>query len=221
MSQGQAAAILNELQEIRKLLESQQSTMENAAAPAARPQQARVSVAGGHVLGRDDAPLTLVEFTDFQCPFCNRFATTTLEELKKAHIFTGTVRLVSRDLPLAMHPDAMAAASAARCAGEQEQYWLYRDVLFGNTDLSQAALVDHARNLGLAMPQFEACLTSNKYDTQIRQDMADANAVGLTGTPSFVLGKTSGDYVEGRVLIGAQPFSAFDLQIKALLADGQ
>ena len=136
MSQGQAAAILHELQEIRKVLENQPRA---AAAPAAtaraapRPQRAVVSIAGAHSLGRDVAPLTLVEFTDYQCPFCGRFATTTFDQIKAAYIDTGQLRLVSRDLPLPIHNNAEIAAYAARCAAEQGKYWEMRHTMFRNT----------------------------------------------------------------------------------------
>ena len=220
LTEGQA--ILEELREIRKLLEA--NPPGGTAAPAARPARPRrgeVSVAEGQVLGRADAPLTLVEFTDFECPFCSRFASTTFEQLKREYIDTGKLRLVSRDLPLAIHSNAMQAANAARCAGEQDHYWEMRDTLFGNnTQLDQESLIRYADDLNLDVAKFTVCQTSDKYGDEIRQDAADAGAVGITGTPSFVLGKTSGDRLEGAIIVGAQSFATFDTQIKALLAEG-
>ena len=215
LTEGQA--ILQELQAIRKLLETNPP---GGAVRAGPPQRAEVALADGHVLGSSEAPLTLVEFTDYQCPFCSRFSGTTLEELKTVYIDTGQVRLVSRDLPLAMHDNAMRAANAARCAAEQDYYWEMRATMFANTDrLDQDSLIGYANDLALDAVAFRKCLTTDKYGDEVRQDAADAGAVGITGTPSFVLGKTSGDRLEGAVIIGAQPFATFDSQIKALLSE--
>ena len=214
LTEGQA--ILQELREIRRLLEGNAPSA--AGTPVAR--RAEVSLADGHVLGSDDAPLTLVEFTDYQCPFCSRFSSTTFDELKRVYIDTGQLRLVSRDLPLAMHGNAMLAANAARCADEQDLYWEMRATMFRNINrLDQEALVGYADDLDLELDTFEACLASDKYGDEVRQGAADAHAIGMTGTPSFVLGKTSGDRLEGTVIVGAHPFAAFDTQIKALLAE--
>ncbi len=221
LTEGQA--ILQERREIRRLLEANPPSGAVArapAAPAARSRRGEVSLADGHVLGRDDAPITLVEFTDFQCPYCSRFASTTFEELKRVYIDTGKVRLVSRDLPLAMHGHAPQAANAARCADEQDHYWEMRNTMFLNTtQLDQESLIRYANNLKLDVAKFVVCLTSDKYGDEVRQSVADAGALGLTGTPSFVLGKTSGDRLEGLIIVGAQPFATFDIQIKALLAE--
>ncbi|HJO38084.1 MAG: thioredoxin domain-containing protein [Vicinamibacterales bacterium] len=219
IGQGQAEEILHELQEIRRLLEGQGGARPAPqAAPAPQPQSAEVSIAGAHSLGSVDAPVTVVEFTDYQCPFCSRFATTTFAELKAKYIDTGQVRLVSRDLPLPMHANAERAAYAARCADEQGQYWEMREVMFGNINaLGDASLVDYASGLGLDRAGFEACLGSGKYRDVVQADMAAASALGLTGTPSFIVGRASGDTVEGNIIVGAQPFAAFDGQIQALL----
>ena len=227
MSQGQAAAILHELQEIRKLLEDQQGGARPAAPAqaAARPQSAEVSIAGAHSLGSADAPIVIVEFTDYQCPFCSRFASTTFDELKSKYIDTGQVRLVSRDLPLPMHNNAEQAAYAARCADEQGKYWEMREVMFQNINaLDDAALLGYAADLGLDGAGFEACLGSGKYEEAVRADVAAAGAIGISGTPSFVLGRAPGDAdadsdtVTGNIIVGAQPFATFDAQIQALLA---
>ena len=230
MSQGQGEAILHELQEIRKLLEGQQGGARSAAQAQAapRPQSAEVSIAGAHSLGSADAPIVLVEFTDYQCPFCSRFATTTFEELKAKYIDTGQVRLVSRDLPLPVHNNAEQVAYAARCADEQGKYWEMREVMFQNISaLDDGALLGYAADLGLDRAGFEVCLGSGKYQEAVRADAAAAGAIGISGTPSFVLGRTSGDgdadtdTVRGNIIVGAQPFAAFDAQIQALLAAGE
>jgi protein-disulfide isomerase len=121
ITKQQADEILNELRQIRELLEKQ-----TGAAPQQAGEQitkAKVSTEGAYSIGSKDAPLTMVEFTDFQCPFCERFHTSTFADLKRDYIDTGKLRFVSRDLPLDFHPNAMQAAEAGRCAGEQGQYW--------------------------------------------------------------------------------------------------
>src|SRR5215471_6315867 len=122
MTRDQADAILNELKAIHQLLLTQQNVAAAKAAPAAAPASDNVQMkmaSGWYSIGRDDAPVTMVEFADYQCPFCRKFHAETFAELKKNYIDTGKVRYVSRDLPLDFHPNAPGAAVAARCAGEQ------------------------------------------------------------------------------------------------------
>jgi len=229
MTKEQGDAILSELKEIRALLERQQAQLRAvapqaqpaaAAQPPARPATAKVSIENAPSMGKADAPLTLVEFADYQCPFCTRFHESAFEELKKNYIDTGLVRFVSRDLPLPFHGEATNAARAARCAGEQQPdaYWKMRHQLLVNSStLSKENMVKYAQELALDAAGFQACLDSDKYQAEVQRDLADANAAGLSGTPSFVLGKTSGDTVEGPTIIGARPYAAFESQIKQLL----
>src|SRR5437588_8538267 len=116
----QADAILNELRQIRLLLEKQRTTAPQAVAPSpSTPERVRLSLNGQHALGAPDAPLTVVEFTDYQCPFCNQFHRLTFPELKKTYIETGKIRFISRDLPLEFHRNALRAGRHARCGGGQ------------------------------------------------------------------------------------------------------
>lgn len=222
MTKDQADAILNELRQIRQLLERQNGTQ--AAAPSAAPavpEKVEMSVAQGwHAIGRADAPVTVVEFADFQCPFCRRFQTDSLAQLKKEFIDTGKVRFVSRDLPLDFHPNAHSAAIAARCAGDQDKYWEMHDGMMNDTatDLSQASLMTYAQKIKLDIPAFSSCLLGNKYTTVIQQDIADANKVGITATPSFVIGKTTKNQIDGVRIVGAVPYTVFQTNINALLA---
>src|SRR5271157_1537054 len=129
ITREQANQILEELRQIRQLLEKQQGKPQ---APP-EPTRAKLNMQGSEMLGSKDAPLTMVEFTDYQCPFCQRFHTTVFADLKKNYIDTGKVRFYSRDLPLdTMHPNAIRAAQAARCASEQGQYWALRDIMGAN-----------------------------------------------------------------------------------------
>jgi protein-disulfide isomerase len=216
ITSAQANEIIAELHAIRVLLEKGAP----AAASAAAPVDAHVSMTLGDspALGSADAPLTLVEFADFQCPFCRRFHTTVFEEIKKNFVDTGKLRYVSRDLPLPMHDHATQAANAARCAGEQGQFWAMRHVLIVNSQkLEHDNLLTYAHDLHLDKTAFRRCLNANKYDAAVQQDAAVAAQIGITGTPSFVLGKTVKEgRFEGTKIIGAQPYAVFDEKIRAL-----
>src|SRR5438132_11636163 len=200
-----ANAILNELKQIRLLLEKQRTTAPQTVAPnPSTPERVRLSLNGQHALGAPDAPLTVVEFTDYQCPFCNQFHRLTFPELKKTYIDTGKIRFISRDLPLEFHNNALLAALAARCAGEQDKYWALRDVLSSNpNNLSQQAILNYARDLSLDTRRFQACLDSEQYRGAIQKDVTEAHSIGITGTPGFVLGRSSTHTLEGIKIVGA------------------
>lgn len=215
MTKEQAEAILRELKQIRLLLEKQQQQVSvTSAPPAAPPEKVRISDVGGYSLGRSDAALTLVEFTDYQCPFCRQFHETTFQQLKKNYIDTGRLRFVSRDLPLEFHNNASKAAQAARCAGEQGKFWQMRDVLIANpANLDRDAIMTYAQQLTLDMSRFRQCLDSGKYFSQIQREIADAGSAGISQTPTFVLGKSSEGTIEGIRIVGAEPYGTFDKMI--------
>jgi protein-disulfide isomerase len=162
----------------------------------------------------------MAEFTDYQCPFCRRFETNTFAELKKDYIDTGKVRFVSRDLPLEFHPNASGAAVAARCAGEQHKFWEMRDAMMLDTatDLGPASILKYGEKTKLDMAAFSTCLNDKKYTEAIKKDTADAGALGISGTPSFVIGKTDKSEIAGVRIVGAVPFAVFDSTIKDLLS---
>src|SRR5260370_35013491 len=132
-----------------------------------------MSVAPGwYSLGRDDAPVTVVEFADYQCPFCRKFHSDTFVELKKNYIDTGKVRFVSRDLPLDFHPNAPGAALAAHCAGAQHKFWEMRDLMGANAaDLTPGSLLKYGEKVTLAIPAFRARSCATKYNTRIQMDV--------------------------------------------------
>jgi protein-disulfide isomerase len=167
-------------------------------------------------LGSSEAPITIVEFTDYQCPFCRRFESTTFAEIRKKYIDTGKVRFVVRDFPLAeMHPDAMQAAEAAHCAGDQGQFWPMHDALFSDSNkLGKSGLIDSAENLKLDIGVFRSCLESGKHKSEIQNDQQVASSLQINGTPSFIVGKTTGEEVSGSIIVGAQPFSVFEAKLK-------
>jgi protein-disulfide isomerase len=212
--QQQNEEMIKELRAIRQLLER---LTEPQGAP--QPQVAKVSNLGGYSLGRPDAPLTMVEFTDLQCPYCRQFATTTFDELKRNWIDTGRLRYISRDFPLEFHQQAMKAARAARCSGEQGKFWEMRWALMRNANLlSPAFITKTASDLKLDGDTFAACTASTRFDAAIQADMVEAANVGVTGTPTFVVGRTTPSGIEGPVIVGALEYAKFDARLKQVLA---
>ena len=222
MTKDQADAILNELKAIHQLLLNPPSTRAAAASAAPSSDKVKMSVgAGWYAMGRDDAPVTVVEFTDYQCPFCRRFQADSFAQLKKDYIDTGKVRFVSRDLPLEFHPNAPAAALAARCAGEQHKFWEMRDAMMLDTatDLGPDSILKYGQKTNLDMTAFSGCLKDKKYTSAIQKDTNDAGTLGISGTPSFVIGKTAKDEIAGVRIVGAVPYTVFDSTIKDLLSN--
>lgn len=215
LKEGQAA-MQKELQEIKALLRGR-------SAVATEPQNVVLGVDGHPAQGDKDAKVTLIEFSDYQCPFCGRYFRETLPKLQKEYVETGKVWYVFRNFPIeSIHPQAFKAAEAAECAGEQGMYWEMHDRLFGNQSaLAPADLPGHARALGLDGDKFAKCLEGSQTAESIRQDLADAQKAGVRGTPSFFLGLTApnGEAVKAiRMIQGAQPYAAFKEAIDGLLA---
>jgi protein-disulfide isomerase len=200
------------------------STIPTAAAPA-EPTTATVSIDDDPVLGNPDAPVTIVEFSDYECPFCKRHYDQTHGQLVKNYVDTGKVKLVFRDLPLPFHdPMATTEAIAATCAKDQggdAAYWKLHDTMFEKTTsngdgLTKDQLNEFAREQGLNEANFKSCVDSEKFKDEVAKDLADAGAIGATGTPSFVIGN-SGHEVSGKLIVGAQPYAAFQVAIDSLL----
>ncbi len=191
-------------------------------APTLPAGRARASLTDAPMIGRPDAPLTLVEFSDYQCPFCRAFFFDTFPTLKRDYIDAGKLRYVFRDYPLdQIHAQARRAAEAAHCAGEQGKYWEMHDVLFQNQRaLSPEQVSGHARELGLNTAMFDACLDAGKYTALVSKGRTAGIEAGVQGTPGFVLAKTqTGDIVEGTPIRGAQPLDVFRKLIDQLLAE--
>jgi protein-disulfide isomerase len=226
ITKDQAEAIVTELRQIRQLLEKQQAQAARAAPsqPVAMPpppERVQMSIGNGwYSIGRADAPVTLVEFADYQCTFCRRFHTDAFAELKKNYIETGKVRFISRDLPLEFHSYALKAAEATRCAGDQQKYWELRDALIANVSAwSDEVIQKAAAGLSLDMKGFQSCLDSKKYQAEVQRDAGDAATLQISGTPTFVLAKSAKDKLDGVRIVGAQPFITFQSAIEALLKD--
>jgi protein-disulfide isomerase len=170
-----------------------------------------VKSAGHPELGAKDAPITIVEFSDFQCPFCGR-AEPTLKQVREK--YGDKVRLVYMDFPLSIHDHSIDAASAGRCAGEQGKFWEFHDAMFADqSKLKPDDLKAEAKKLGLDTAKFDQCFDTGKYKPAIESDMAQGHDLGIDGTPAF--------YVNGRPLSGAQPFQRFQETIDEELAAGQ
>jgi protein-disulfide isomerase len=218
LKEGQQA-IQKDLQEIKKLLASRPAGQ----APAEQALNALVSTEGEPFRGDKNAKLTLIEFSEFQCPFCGRHVRETVPQLEKEYVATGKVRYVFRDLPLeSIHKNAFKAAEAAHCAGEQNKYWEMHDRLFENQkSLEPAMLTAHAQAVGVDTKKFQTCLDSGKYAAEIRKDIAEANKLGITGTPTTVIGLTQPNDPKIkilRVIRGAQGYNAFKAAFDELLA---
>lgn len=172
------------------------------------PPRFEVSDGGRPVRGSASAPIELIEFSDFQCPFCQR-ANPTVEQVLKT--YGDRIKFVYRHYPLPNHPNARPAAEAAACAEAQGKFWEYHDRLFANpTKLSDADLKGHAAALGLDTGKFNTCVDNHQQKPGVDKDIADAENVGVTGTPAF--------FINGRAIDGAQPFEAFKRVIDEELA---
>jgi protein-disulfide isomerase len=164
------------------------------------PPRLTLTIGDEPVRGPADAPITIVEFSDFQCPFCSR-ATATLKKLDAA--YPGKIRVVYRDFPLVqIHPNAARAAEAAACANEQGKFWPMHDAMFEHQDkLAEADLKQSAAALGLDATAFNQCLESGRHTAQWQKDTAEGEAYGVSSTPAF--------FINGRLIVGAQPYESF------------
>ena len=191
--------------------------------PTSNPNQPNtkifVSYHDSPMKGNQNAPVTIVEFSDFQCPFCERFFSQTLPQLEQNYLDSGKARLVYRDFPLeSIHPNAVAASLAAQCANEQGKFWQYHDMLFGNQDQwanldsgnTTTTFKQYAVQLDLNSNNFNTCLDSSKYLGVVQKNFQDGTMHSVSGTPTFFIGDDKDGYVQ---LVGAQPYSVFQQTI--------
>lgn len=162
--------------------------------------------------GDSNAPVTIVEFSDYECPFCARFYSETEGLIQSNYIDTGKVKFVYRDFPLnSIHPQAQKAAEAAECAGEQGKYWEMHEKLFTQgVSGGVASFKQYAADIGLDTGEFNSCLDSGRMAGEVAKDLRDGQGAGITGTPGFI--------INGKLVSGAQPFSVFQQEIEAALA---
>ncbi len=222
---GSNSLSADEIKDIISEIEANAPAPQPAQAPPrpTAPQTFQVLLEDDPFKGNPNAPVTVVEFSDFQCPFCSRFFTQTLPALQENYIDTGKIKLVYKDLPLDnLHPNARPVHIAAECADEQGMFWEYHDVLFekqsewqrlSSSDL-QTTLIQYADDFGLQTASFEACLSSPEMADEVNADFLQAAQYGATGTPTFFIGNEKNGFIK---LVGAQPYAAFQAAIDAQL----
>jgi len=224
LTRSDAQAIRSELQRLRA------GGAQAAQAPARAPAQGRgagrergavtLEVGGRASQGSAAAPLTLVEFTDYDCPYCRRFHQSTLPILRERFVQPGHLRYVLMDLPLRIHPAALPAAQAVHCAGEQGRYYELSDAIFAGGRVSPDSIDSAVSEAQVDAQQLRDCLRAGRHMETIQASMATADAVGISGTPGFVLGRTAADgTLTGRVIVGAQPVEVFVAAIEAALKE--
>jgi protein-disulfide isomerase len=223
----QVTEIQKDLAEIKNLLkEGARAPAVTAAQPAGfRPQT--ISIGTSHIKGKIDAPITLVEYSDYQCPYCARNYLDVMPTLHEEYIDTGKLRFVMREYPLAnLHKNATNASIAALCAGNQDKYYEMHDLLFENQkELGVDNLKSFADTIGLDTATFNACLDGKETEKLVRKDMASGAKLGMRGTPGFFIGLTDqrdSDKVELSVFIkGAQALANFQASIDDLLESSE
>lgn len=213
--------LVNEVQHLQKnqLAAGEQTgtpTVGNGQATPAPGAKVNVSVGNLPIQGNKNAKVTLIEFADFRCPFCEQFFTNTEQQLLKDYVDTGKVKFAFRNFAF-LGPASTVAADAAECANDQGKFWDYYNYLYKNqpaeTDTSMYntdTLTQAAVTLGMNDSQFRSCLDNKTDDAKVSKDMTDGQAVGVSGTPTF--------FVNGISLVGAQPYSAFQQLIDQELA---
>ena len=174
-------------------------------------------------MGQDNAPVVFVEYSDFQCPFCGRWYKDSAAQLKRDYVDTGKVLFLYKDFPLSFHPNAGPAANAARCAAEQGKFWEFHDKVFENQEaLSADNYKKWAKELKLNAGQFDSCFAGSKYNNLVQANFSEGSRYGVSGTPSFLVGKAGGKAQLGPQgsypsIVGAMPYSEFKDAIDALL----
>ncbi|HZR26517.1 MAG TPA: DsbA family protein [Vicinamibacterales bacterium] len=226
------AKIESDQQNIAKQLDEIKTMLRRPAAPQVAQQPARrapdpipadltVSIKNAAVTGKADAPVTLVEFSDFECPFCGKYSRETFDQLKKDYVDTGKVKYVFRNFPLqSLHPHAFKAGVAAECVREQGKFWTYHERLFAHQDkLTDADLRATAGAIGANLSEFDRCVAGAGV-ARVQNDEQDGGKAGVTGTPFFFIGYQQKD---GSIKVvnrfsGAAPYETFKTAIDGVLA---
>jgi protein-disulfide isomerase len=231
---AESSADINALKKEVESLKQEQKTMQKdlddlkailrKAMPGKMPfKPVDASIEGSPVMGNADAPVTMIEFTDFQCPFCRRYSNGTFPQIIKDYVETGKVRYVVRQFPLKpIHPKAVKASEASLCAGDQGKYWEMHDRIFKMTkSFEMEEWVRLAEGLGLEMNSFNDCLQSGKKTSEVDRDIKEGTDLGMSGTPGFFLGQTDPEnptkFKAVEMIRGAHPYSQFKKTIEKLL----
>lgn len=216
------------LKESQKKLEKQLASLRDQinkgngrSSPIRDLENVLVDTEADPVLGEEDAKLVMIEFSDYQCPYCKRHATTVWPEIKKQYVDTGKMKLIFHDFPLTrIHKEAALAAQAATCAGDQGKYWEMHDRLFEHPKAIKP-VANHAEALHLEMDAFNDCISSEKYAQEVKDDTDQALELGVRSTPTFIFAVTNdkGEIIGKRLVRGALPFEKFKEEIDKLLAE--
>ncbi len=227
--QGDIASLKQEITQLKKelsLIGSQVNDIHTIAMSSQKPQFKTLPTQANFnsnsslpSLGANDAPIAIIEFSDYQCPYCKRFIDQTFSQIKSRYIDTDTVQYLTRDFPLGFHPKAKGAAIAANCSLQQDAYWQMRTSLFANMkQLSRELYLKSAAELSLDMNKFNDCLNDNAIAVKIQQDVAYGSSLGIRGTPSFVIGRVeNGQLISPKLVVGAQSYETLALLIDSLL----
>ena len=213
----QQQQILTSLDELKKM-------MRGPVPPELKPPQT-MSDAGEPFKGESTAKVALIEYADFQCPFCRRFDHDVYPQIRDSYVTTGKVKYFHRDMPLPFHDGAMPAARAAHCATEQGKFWEMHDSLLGDAASLTAADIDQrATRLGMNVPQLDQCIASDRFADIIQRSVSEANTMQISGTPTFIIGILDEDGKSisvKRTVVGASPFESFKAAIEPLLASAR
>ena len=208
--------ISEQLDELKKMLQTNVGARQHIQVPAT------LALHGEPVRGDSSARIAMIEYADFECPFCGQYMRQAYPKIAQDYIRTGKIKYIYRDLPLSMHAHAMLAAQAARCAGDQGKFWEMHDSLFANqTALTEIDMSNRAKSLGMDSDQLVQCISSQKYADEVSKSAAEAQKMGIDGTPTFFLGviQENGDVVKvQKTITGAYPYTIFQTDLDELLA---
>lgn len=215
---NQQQDILDRLDELKQLL-SANTGLRSGPQPPTAPSM--LATQNENFRGASDATIAVVEYADFECPYCGQYEHDVYPQISKDYIRTGKVKYFYRDMPLAAHPHAMIAAHAARCAGEQGKFWEMHDSLFAKQNaLREVDMADRAQELGLDKAKFAECFASDRYINEIKQSATEAQKMGIGGTPTFFIGKigSNGEVTNLKAILGTRPYETFKTAIDDTLA---
>jgi len=217
----QVAQLNAQQQQILASLDELKKMVRGPGQPELKPPPT-MSVAGELYKGEPAAKVAIIEYADFQCPFCRRFESQVYPNIRDSYIQTGKLKYFHRDMPLVFHQGAMPAARAVHCASEQGKFWEMHDAMLGDTaSLTPADIDDRAGKLGLNVPDLDKCISSNRFADIIQRGISEASAMQVSGTPTFIIGTldANGNVMSvKKTVVGASPFEAFKAAIDPLLA---
>jgi protein-disulfide isomerase len=216
----QVAQLNAQQQQILASLDELKKMMKGPGQPALKPPPT-MSVAGELYKGEPAAKVAIIEYADFQCPFCRRFESQVYPNIRDSYIRTGKLKYFHRDMPLVFHQGAMPAARAVHCASEQGKFWEMHDSLLGDTaSLSPADIDERAGKLGINVSELDKCIASDRFADIIQRGISEASAMQISGTPTFIIGTldANGNVMSvKKTVVGASPFEAFKAAIDPLL----